>query len=128
MLALELQIVCECTIFFMKQNKELIMEDIIINLNEYTTEQLREVFGEYDSNIKYLSTRLGISVARDADGLKFVGDDDKVKMLEQIIDILLSKAQFFVLFHKKYPDILFLQLLLSHSFSQAVLHPNSSLQ
>ena len=77
----------------MKQNKELIMEDIIINLNEYTTEQLREVFGEYDSNIKYLSTRLGISVARDADGLKFVGDDDKVKMLEQIIDILLSKAQ-----------------------------------
>ncbi|MDE6967187.1 MAG: hypothetical protein K2P12_00895 [Clostridia bacterium] len=69
------------------------MEDKTINLNDYTTEQLREVFGEHDSNIKYLSNRLGISVVRGIDGLKVVGDEDKCLLLEEIVSTLIQKVE-----------------------------------
>lgn len=67
------------------------MEETIINFNDYTSEQLREVFGEYDSNIKYLSQRLGITIARSVDGIKVIGDEDKAQKLEEIINALLDK-------------------------------------
>lgn len=67
------------------------MEETIINFNDYTSEQLREVFGEYDGNVKYLSQRLGISIVRSEDGLKVVGDEDKAQKLEEIITALLEK-------------------------------------
>lgn len=68
-------------------------EDNIINLNEYTTEQLREVFGSNDSNIKFLSERLGISVVRGAEGLRVVGDEDKTQQFQQVIAVLLQKVE-----------------------------------
>lgn len=68
------------------------MEEIIINFNDYTIEQLREVFGEYDSNIKYLSQRLGITIARGVDGLKVIGDAEKAQKLEEIVTALLEKS------------------------------------
>lgn len=67
------------------------MEDTIINFNDYKAEQLRELFGEYDSNIKYLSKILGLTIARDADGLKIIGDEDKQVVLKQIVDALIEK-------------------------------------
>ena len=75
----------------MKQNKDWMMEDTIINFNDYKAEQLRELFGEYDSNIKYLSKVLGLTIARDAEGLKIIGDEDKQVVLKQIVDALIEK-------------------------------------
>ena len=67
------------------------MEDTIINFNDYKAEQLRELFGEYDCNIKYLSKVLGLTIARDAEGLKIIGDEDKQVVLKQIVDALMEK-------------------------------------
>ena len=67
------------------------MEDTIINFNDYKAEQLRELFGEYDCNIKYLSKVLGLTIARDAEGLKIIGDEDKQVVLKQIVDALIEK-------------------------------------
>lgn len=75
----------------MKLNKELTMEDTIINLNDFSSENLKQLFGEYDSNIKYLSQRLGVSINRSADGLNVVGDEKKCEKLMEIFDALIEK-------------------------------------
>ncbi len=51
------------------------------------------MFGEYDSNIKYLSKRLGISVVRDMNGLKVIGEETNRNKLEEIISALLDKVE-----------------------------------
>ena len=51
------------------------------------------MFGEYDSNIKYLSKRLGISVVRDTNGLKVIGEETNRNKLEEIIAALLDKVE-----------------------------------
>lgn len=51
------------------------------------------MFGEYDANIKYLSSRLGVEISRGTDGLKVVGENEKCEQLDKILRALLQKVE-----------------------------------
>lgn len=69
------------------------MEEIIINLNEFSVDSMRGIFGEKDENIKYLAKRFDVVITWNSDGMSVVGEDDNCEKICEIFRLLNDKLK-----------------------------------
>ncbi|MDP8265592.1 MAG: PhoH family protein [Candidatus Aceula meridiana] len=57
-----------------------------ITLND--NQDLQLLFGKYDQNLKLIEKELSVQIVRSQEGLKIIGDDNKVELAEGLLDYL----------------------------------------